>query len=74
MLQRSAMRHIERELKRALADVALRDGARLVEIKRTGGGHYSGLFDNGRIVFTSSTPSDWRAIRNLKAQAKRALR
>ena len=31
-------------------------------------------FDRGGLLFMSSTPSDWRTTRNLKAQAKRALR
>ena len=36
--------------------------------KTTGGGHYKFVAPTGRFLFTSVTPSDFRSVRNIKAQ------
>lgn len=52
--------------------------ARLAEslgwvIRRTGGGHFQWLSPDGTtIIVTHGTASDWRALRNMKAQLRRA--
>lgn len=44
-------------------------------IRRTGGGHLRWTGPNGEgPVFTASTPSDHRAIQNIKATLRRATR
>jgi hypothetical protein len=63
-----------RELESLLATIALQTDGRLVEIRKTNGRHIRARFDRGPLIFTRSTPSDWRTTRNLRAQAKRALR
>ncbi len=57
-----------RELRR-LAQRALARGWR-IEVR--GSGHLSWIPPRGRIVFTSSTPSDPRTVKNFRAQLKRA--
>ena len=64
----------DRDLERLLATVALQANAKLVEVRKTNHGHIKARFDRGPLVFTSSTPSEWRTTKNLKAQARRALR
>jgi hypothetical protein len=63
-----------RDLERLLATLALKANAKLVEIRKTHGGHIGARFDRGGLLFMSSTPSDVRSIRNFRAQVKRALR
>jgi hypothetical protein len=53
---------------RKLAAAALRAGWR---IERTQGGHFKWSPPIGRIIYTSSTPSDHRAMRNVRADLKR---
>ena len=43
-------------------------------VARTRGGHWRLLYPNGGIVVLSSTPSDHRALRNVRAQMRRAER
>jgi hypothetical protein len=74
MARRPAMTKRERELCQLLSQIAERGNARLIEIRKTDGGHIRARFDRGPLVFTSSTPSEWRATKTLKAQARRALR
>jgi hypothetical protein len=64
----------QHDLQRLLSAVAEQAHARLISIRRTNGGHVQARFDRGAPLFTGSTPSDWRSIKNFKAQAKRALR
>ena len=64
----------ERELEKILSAVAERANARLVEVRKTNGGHVRARFDRGGILFLSSTPSDIRTTKNGAAQAKRLLR
>ena len=64
----------ERDLSRLLSAVAMRAGARLVELRKTGGNHVRARFDRGGPMFISSTPNDVRAIKNAAAMAKRVLR
>jgi hypothetical protein len=61
-----------RDLDRLLATIALQTNG--VEIRKTNGGHIRARFDRGLLIFIGSTPSDWRTTRNLRAQAKMALR
>jgi hypothetical protein len=51
-----------KELK-ALLSLAEDQGWR---VSRTNNGHYKLIAPNGKIVFTSSTPSDNRAIKNIE--------
>jgi predicted RNA binding protein YcfA (HicA-like mRNA interferase family) len=44
------------------------------QVTRTRGGHWRLLRPNGGIVVLSSTPSDHRALRNVRAQMRRAER
>ena len=37
----------------------------------TGSGHVKLTAPNGDIVFVPSTPSDWRSMRNVRAQIRR---
>jgi hypothetical protein len=64
----------DRDLNRLLSAIAAEAGARLVEIRKTNGGHIRASFDRGGILFVSSTPSDYRDHQITKAQARRALR
>jgi hypothetical protein len=64
----------ERELCQLLSQIAERGNARLIEIRKTDGGHIRARFDRGRPLFLSSTPSDIRTIKNDAAVARRALR
>jgi predicted RNA binding protein YcfA (HicA-like mRNA interferase family) len=41
-------------------------------VTMTGGNHYRFKSPAGPVVFTASTPSDWRAIRNIVARLRRA--
>jgi predicted RNA binding protein YcfA (HicA-like mRNA interferase family) len=41
-------------------------------VEKTNGGHLRFKGPKGELVFSGSTPSDWRAIANLKAQLRRA--
>ena len=59
------MRRLERELER-MPDVVL--------VVQTRGGHLKLTLRNGKSVFTGSTPSDQRAIKNLQAQVRRSMR
>ena len=58
------MRKIERELRREFAGAT---------VESTNGGHIRLRLENGETVITASTPSDWRTMRNLRAEVKRAM-
>jgi hypothetical protein len=45
-----------------------------ITVSRTGGGHYKLVLPNGQPIFTSSTPSDRRTMRNVRSDVRRALR
>ena len=65
----------ERELCQKLSQIAERANARLIEIRKTNGGHIQARFDRGGPLFLASTPSDnARAFKNDAAQARRLLR
>ena len=65
----------ERELCQLLSQIAERGNARLIEIRKTNGGHVRARFDRGGPLFLSATPSDnVRTIKNDAAQARRLLR
>jgi hypothetical protein len=64
----------ERELYQLLSQIAERANARLIEIRKTNGGHVRARFDRGGLLFLSSTPPDIRATQNDAAQARRLLR
>lgn len=56
---------------------AFRDLARAAReadwtIHLTGGGHLAWCPPSGPVVFTPSTPSEWRGIRNARARLTRA--
>jgi hypothetical protein len=42
------------------------------KIDKTNGGHLRFRGPKGELVYSASTPSDWRALANLRAQLKRA--
>jgi len=54
---------------RPLIDAAVAQGW---QVSTTGGGHLKFQSPAGRVVFAASTPSDWRASRNLRAELRRA--
>ena len=54
---------------RELRDLARQYGASLAVTRRC---HYRLDLPNGRVVFAPGTPSDWRAVRNLRAELRRA--
>jgi hypothetical protein len=65
-----------RDLRRLLETVAEPCGA-AVAIEVTGGCHWRCTFTIGSrhaFIFTSRTPSDWRASRKVTAVARRTLR
>jgi hypothetical protein len=65
----------ERELEKILSAVAERGNARLIEIRKTNGGHVRARFDRGGPLFLAATPSNnARTLRNDAAQARRLLR
>jgi hypothetical protein len=41
-------------------------------IEKTNGGHLRFKGPKGELVFSGSTPSDWRSLANLRASLKRA--
>jgi predicted RNA binding protein YcfA (HicA-like mRNA interferase family) len=43
-------------------------------VSRTKGGHLRFEGPNGELVFGASTPSDYRSLKNLKAQLDRVIR
>jgi hypothetical protein len=43
-------------------------------VTKTAGGHIRLAHANGAVIFTGSTPSDWRAVRNATADLRRAER
>jgi hypothetical protein len=55
------------ELHRDLRDLARRAIACGFTIGRTRSGHMTWRAPNGGIYFSGSTPSDWRAVRNLRS-------
>jgi hypothetical protein len=59
------MRKLERELARAFP---------FASIRRTAGGHLLIRLENGRSVIAAATPSDRRALRNIRAEIRRARR
>lgn len=64
-----------RDLRQLLQYVATQANARLFEIRHTNGGHLCALFDRGKPVFISSTPSDrCFADRKVIADVRRQLR
>ena len=52
-----------RDLSRLLSAIAAEANARLIELRKTNGGHVRASFDRGGPMFISSTPSDVRAIK-----------
>jgi hypothetical protein len=69
--------HRTRDLKRELMTLAEPFGARLVDIKITGGGHFCATIACGASTFdiyTGWSPSDWRAARKRSSFVKRKLR
>jgi hypothetical protein len=60
----------DRDLSRLLSAVAMRAGARLVELRKTGGSHVRARFDRGGAMFNSSTPSDVREIKKHRGDGK----
>jgi hypothetical protein len=65
----------ERELCQLLSQIAERGNARLIEIRKTNGGHVRARFDRGGPLLLSAPPSDnVRTIKNDAAQARRLLR
>ena len=65
----------ERDLQRLLSAIAEQANARLIEIRKTNGGHVRARFDRGGPLFLAATPSDnVRALKNDVAQAKQLLR
>lgn len=44
------------------------------EVARTNGGHFRWKHPNGSIVFTGSTPSDRRALKNIETHLRRVER
>ena len=64
-----------RELCQLLSQIAERGNARLIEIRKTNGGHVRARFDRCGPLFLAATPSDnARTLRNDVAQARRLLR
>jgi hypothetical protein len=63
----------QRDLQRLLSAIAAQADARIVEIKKTNGGHIRASFDRGPPLFISSTPSDVRSIKNTAAMVRRVL-
>jgi hypothetical protein len=61
----AAVRRWQKELERLPGVIAL---------ELTNGGHIRLRLTNGRFVFCSSSPSDFRAIRNTEALVRRELR
>ena len=59
---------------RMLADLQIRAGCKFASVELTGGGHLRMTLENGRMVFTGSTPGDHRAFLNCVSQIKRTLR
>jgi hypothetical protein len=68
------VRKRDRDVYKMLATVALQNAARLVELRKTNGGHIRASYDRGPALFISSTPSDVRSIKNTAAMARRVLR
>ena len=62
-----------RDLSRLLSAIAAEANARLIELRKTNGGHVRASFDRGGPMFISSTPSDVRAIKNTAAMARRVF-
>lgn len=58
------MRKIEHELKREFP---------FATIETSNGNHYRLRLPNGHSVYTSSTPSDRRSMRNVRAEVRRRL-
>jgi hypothetical protein len=44
-----------------------------VKVSHTNGGHLRLDLPNGKPIFTGSTPSDWRVMRKVRSQVRRAL-
>jgi hypothetical protein len=62
----------DRELHQILSQIGEPANAKLVEIRKTNGGHVRASFDRGGPMFIS--PSDVRAIKNTAATARRVSR
>jgi hypothetical protein len=65
-----------RDIKKLLTSLADEFGC-TVKIAQTHGGHLRATFNAGAKsvnVFSALTPSDWRNHRNVRADARRALR
>jgi hypothetical protein len=69
----SDMTKHQRVLKRLLTAIAEQTNTKLIQLRKTNGGHLRARFDRGGPIFTGSTPSDVRAVKNFKAQARRVL-
>jgi hypothetical protein len=64
----------QRGLKRLLNTIAEQTNTKLIQLRKTNGGHLQARFDRGGPLFMASTPSDVRAIKNTAAMARRVLR
>jgi len=45
-----------------------------IDVEHTSGGHLKIMIENAEPVFASCSPSDYRALRNMRAMIRRALR
>jgi hypothetical protein len=71
------MRRVERDLRRQLHLIAEQNGAQLLLVETTRGGHLRAVFRKGSRVIpqiVAATPSDVRAARNAAAATRRLLR
>jgi hypothetical protein len=46
----------------------------VLRVEQTGGNHLRLLLANGRQVYASLTPSDWRSVRRTRADVRRELK
>jgi hypothetical protein len=61
-------------MKRAIAELIACAKSYGWIVKRTAGGHLRMTHPNGALIYSASTPSDWRATRNAVARLRRAER
>jgi hypothetical protein len=45
-----------------------------IDVEHTSGGHLKIMIENAEPVFASCSPSDYRALRDMRAMIRRALR
>ena len=58
-------------LAKELRPLAKRYKAKGWRLEPTGGGHIKWIAPNGHVVYSASTPSDWRGVLDLTARLKR---